>query len=103
MTSSLMKNGLEGDWRQILTEDFIIVLLRKKKSQARTNLMAARMEGAASGENSTLGAPGRQLPLLKVKIEQVLFQDVLIEKTNFLPCSMPSSICLNSGLGSHLA
>ena len=103
MTSSLMKNGLEGDWRQILTEDFIIVLLRKKKSQARTNLMAARMEGAASGENSTLGAPGRQLPLLKVKIEQVLFQDVLIEKTNFLPCSMPSSICMNSGLGSHLA
>ena len=49
-----MKTGLQGDWRQILTEDFIIVLLRKKKkrSQARTNLMAARMEGAASGEGS---------------------------------------------------
>jgi len=51
-----MKTGLQGDWRQILTEDFIIVLLRKKKrSQARTNLMAARMEGAASGEGSALG------------------------------------------------
>lgn len=59
---------MEGDWRQILNEDFIIVLLRKKKkSQARTNLMAARMEGAASGrwgrgrgsalENSTQQPP----------------------------------------------
>ena len=31
-SSSLIKNGLEGDWRQILDEEFIIVLLRKKKN-----------------------------------------------------------------------
>lgn len=59
-----MKTGLQGDWRQILTEDFIIVLLRKKKrSQARTNLMAARMEGAASGEGSALGKLHSRSPL----------------------------------------